>query len=145
MKTFSILLFAAIMAGSNLFKTSDATVASKDLTKASVSCSTVDTVIVPVAIQTSFSTKYPNATKVMWYQYTPDKIKPTDPTVWYYSLDDKDYYVTYTWQDADYIAWYDNGTLDPLFSKHRQHRSSCRCDESNQYSISRLQNCGCRS
>ena len=95
------------MAGSNLFKAPDATVA--DLTKSSVSCSAIDTVIVPVAIQTSFSTKYPNATKVMWYQYTPDKIKPTDPTVWYYSLDDKDYYVTYNWQDADYIAWYDNG------------------------------------
>ena len=109
MKTFSILFFVAVMAGSNLFKTSDETAASKDLTKASVSCSTIDTVIVPLAIQTSFSTKYPNATKVMWYQYTPDKAKATDPTVWYYGLDDKDYYVTYTWQDADYIAWYDNG------------------------------------
>ena len=30
MKTFSILLFAAIMAGSNLFKTSDETVATND-------------------------------------------------------------------------------------------------------------------
>jgi uncharacterized membrane protein YkoI len=45
----------------------------------------------------------------MWYQYTPDKTQPTDPTVWYYGLDDKDYYVTFYWDDADYIAWYDNG------------------------------------
>lgn len=109
MKTFSILFFAALIAGSNLFKTPEANVASNDLTKSSVSCSTVDTVIVPVEIRTSFDTKYPKATKVMWYQYSPDKIKPTDPTVWYYGLDDKDYYVTFFWDDADYIAWYDNG------------------------------------
>lgn len=109
MKTFSILLFAAILAGSNLFKTSDASVASNDLTKVTVSCSTADTVIVPATIQTSFNTKYPNSTRVMWYQYAPDKTMPADPTAWYYGLDDKDYYVTFNWQDADYIAWYDNG------------------------------------
>ena len=45
----------------------------------------------------------------MWYQYTPDKTATADPTVWWYPLDDKDYYVTFNWQDADYIAWYDNG------------------------------------
>jgi len=110
MKTFSILLFVAIMAGSNLFKTSNATVATKDLTKSSVSCSTTDTVIVPMTIQTSFSTKYPNASRVIWYQYTPDKTMPADPTAWYYVLDDKDYYVTFNWDNSDYIAWYDNGT-----------------------------------
>ena len=109
MKTFSILFFVAIMAESNLFKTSDATLAS-NLTKSSVSISTIDTVIVPATIQTSFSTKYPSATKVMWYQYTPDKTMPADPTVWYYGLDDKDYYVTFNWDNSDYIAWYDNGT-----------------------------------
>ena len=110
MKTFSILFFVAITAGSNLFKTSDATLASKELSKSSVSSSTIDTVIVPATIQTSFSTKYPSATKVIWYQYTPDKMMPTDPTVWYYGLDDKDYYVTFNWDNSDYIAWYDNGT-----------------------------------
>ena len=110
MKTFSILFFVAITAGSNLFKTSDATLASKELTKSSVSSSTIDTVIVPATIQTSFSTKYPSATKVMWYQYSPDKTMPADPTVWYYGLDDKDYYVTFNWDNSDYIAWYDNGT-----------------------------------
>lgn len=109
MKTFSVLFFAAIIAGSNLFNTTDASVASDDLTKAGVSCSSVDTVIVPTNIQTSFNTKYPNSTKVMWYQYSPDKTMPADPTAWYYGLDDKDYYVTFNWQDADYIAWYDNG------------------------------------
>jgi uncharacterized membrane protein YkoI len=109
MKTFSIIFLAIIIAGSNLFKTSDANIAAKDSSKSSVSCSTADTVIVPDAIQTSFTTKYPKATKVVWYQYTPDKNMPADPTAWYYGLDDKDYYVTFYWDDADYIAWYDNG------------------------------------
>lgn len=110
MKTFSILLFTAMLAASNLFTSSGENFSSKELTKsARISCTTVDTVIVPVAINTSFETKYPKATKVMWYQYTPDKTQTADPEVWYYGLDDKDYYVTFNWQDADYIAWYDNG------------------------------------
>lgn len=110
MKTFSILLFVSLMAGSNLFKASDANNASQDLTKNVVSCSTADTVIVPVTVRTSFDTKYPKATRITWYQYAPDKTMQVDPTAWYYGLDDKDYYVTFNWQDADYIAWYDNGT-----------------------------------
>lgn len=110
MNTFSILFFAALLAGSNFFKPSNENFSSNDLTKSAlVSCSTTDTVIVPVAIRTSFDTKYPKATKVMWYQYTPDKTQTVDPTAWYYGLDDKDYYATFYWDDADYIAWYDNG------------------------------------
>jgi uncharacterized membrane protein YkoI len=99
-----------MLAGSNLFKSADENLSSKELTAASaITCATADTVIVPGTIRTSFDTKYPKATKVMWYQYTPDKTQPADPTAWYYGLDDKDYYVTFNWQDADYIAWYDNG------------------------------------
>ena len=109
MKTFSILFFAALLAGNNFFTPHDENVSSNMLTKSAVvTCSTTDTVIVPVAIRTSFDTKYPKSTKVVWYQYVPDKT-PVDPEVWYYGLDDKDYYVTFNWQDADYIAWYDNG------------------------------------
>jgi len=110
MKTFSIVLFAALFAGSNLFTSFDVKPSSNELTKSAlISCSTFDTVIVPVTIRTSFDTKYPKATKVMWYQYTPDKSMPADPEAWYYPLDEKDYYVTFNWNDADYIAWYDNG------------------------------------
>src|ERR1700752_2862276 len=110
MRTFSILLITALLAGSNLFKSTDENISSNDLTKSAlISCSTTDTVIVPVTIRTSFDTKYPKATKVVWYQYTPDKTQTADPTAWYYVLDDKDYYVTFNWEDADYIAWYDNG------------------------------------
>src|ERR1043165_5153427 len=108
MKTFSILLLIAIMAGSNLFKPSHEKYSSK-FNSPVISCATSDTVIVPVTIRSSFDTKYPKASRVVWYQYMPDKNMPADPTAWYYGLDDKDYYVTFNWNDADYIAWYDNG------------------------------------
>jgi uncharacterized membrane protein YkoI len=109
MKTLSLLLITALIAGSSFFKPAERTYSANELIKFSVACSTDDTVIVPVAIRTSFDTKYPKATKIMWYQYTPDKTMPPDPDAWYYGLDDKDYYVTFNWNDADYIAWYDNG------------------------------------
>lgn len=109
MKTLSLLLITALIAGSSFFKPSEKVYSTEDLVKYSVAGSTDDTVIVPVAIRTSFDAKYPKATKVIWYQYTPDKTMPADPEVWYYGLDDKDYYVTFNWNDADYIAWYDNG------------------------------------
>lgn len=108
MKTFSFLLIMALIAGGSFLKPSNGTT-TDDIMDYSVACSTADTVIVPVTIRTSFDTKYPKATKVMWYQYTPDKTVPPDPETWYYALDDKDYYVTFNWNDADYIAWYDNG------------------------------------
>jgi len=109
MKTLSLLFVGALIAGGSFLKPSKGTISTDDILKYSVACSTADTVIVPVAIRTSFDTKYPKASKVMWYQYTPDKAMPVDPEAWYYGLDDKDYYVTFNWNDADYIAWYDNG------------------------------------
>lgn len=109
MKTLSLLFVGALIAGGSFLKPSNGTISTNDIIKYSVACSTADTVIVPVAIRTSFDTKYPKAGKVMWYQYTPDKTMPADPETWYYGLDDKDYYVTFNWNDADYIAWYDNG------------------------------------
>jgi uncharacterized membrane protein YkoI len=77
-----------------------ALVADQDLT---------DTLPVPVAIKTSFNTKYPNATKVVWYSYVPDPTRP-DPAAWNYNMDASDYYVVFNWDDFDYVAWYDNGT-----------------------------------
>ena len=111
MKTFSILLVMALVAGSSFLKPSQENFSTDELVTYSVACSTGDTVIVPVAIRTSFDTKYPKATKVIWYQYTPDKTMTPQPTDWYVGLDEKDYYVTFNWNDADYIAWYDNGQL----------------------------------
>ena len=109
MKTLSLLFVGALIAGGSFLKPSKGTISTDDILKYSVACSTADTVIVPVAIRTSFDTKYPKASKIIWYQYTPDKTMPADPETWYYVLDDKDYYVTFNWNDADYIAWYDNG------------------------------------
>jgi len=110
MKTLSILLITAFIAANSFLTPSVENTSSEDLIKApAISCSTVDTVIVPVTIRTSFDTKYPKASRVVWYQYMPDKTQPSDATVWYAGLDEKDYYVTFNWNDADYIAWYDNG------------------------------------
>ena len=109
MKTFSLLLITAFIAGGSFIKPTKAKLTTADIVKYSVARSTDDTVIVPVSVRTSFDTKYPKATKIMWYQYTPDKAMQPDPDAWYYGLDDKDYYVTFNWNDADYIAWYDNG------------------------------------
>lgn len=110
MKTLSILLITAFIAASSFLQASDENSSTSFTKSAVISCSTTDTVIVPVTIRTSFDTKYPKATKVTWYQYAPDKTMTTDPNVWYSGLDDKDYYVTFYWDDADYTAWYDNGS-----------------------------------
>jgi uncharacterized membrane protein YkoI len=67
-----------------------------------------DTMMVPVAVRTAFVTQYPNATQVYWYRYTPGTAKP-EPGVWYSTMDASDYYSTFTWNDVDYVAWYDNG------------------------------------
>lgn len=81
---------------------------------------TVEASMVPSNIQTSFSTKYPNATTVVWYKYTPGTVKP-DQNAWNYGMDASDYYTSFTWNDVDYVAWYDNGTWI---------RSTARMDDS---------------
>ncbi|HET9429613.1 MAG TPA: PepSY domain-containing protein, partial [Chitinophagaceae bacterium] len=68
-----------------------------------------DTIIVPTTIRTSFMTRYPNATNVVWYRYHPGPLTPA-PTDWYYILDTSDYYSTFIWNGDEYVAWYDNGT-----------------------------------
>jgi len=109
MKMLSILLFAIFVAGSNLYgrAASENILSDKSLHQSEIATSISDTVIVPIAIRTSFEKKYPNATTVVWYRYVPDKTKP-DPTAWYYSMDEKDYYVSFYWDNDDYIAWYDD-------------------------------------
>lgn len=68
-----------------------------------------DTVIVPSGIQTSFTRLYPNASRVVWYRYTPANMA-IEPGIWYYTLDTSDYYANFFWNDDEYIAWYDNGS-----------------------------------
>lgn len=76
--------------------------------KAKVSATALDVNTVPVAIRTSFTTKYPNAGTVYWYRYTPPAVA-FEKDSWMYPLDATDYYTTFTWNDVDYVAWYDNG------------------------------------
>ena len=108
MKPLSILLLAVFVAAGNLFnaKAANDIYFENDLYRKSISCANFDTV--PVPIRTSFEQKYPKASKVIWYRYTPDKMM-IEPDAWYATMDNNDYYVSFYWDDADYIAWYDNG------------------------------------
>lgn len=80
----------------------------------------VEVSTVPANIRTSFDTKYPNASTVVWYRYTPGTTK-AEPGSWYQTMDASDYYTSFTWNDMDYVAWYDNGTWI---------RSTARVDDS---------------
>ena len=53
-----------------------------------------DTIIVPSGIQTSFVRLYPNASRVVWYRYTPANIV-IEPGMWYSTMDTSDYYANF--------------------------------------------------
>lgn len=105
MKAIVILLCAALIATSNSYAKNVSPDPAKGYQFTPLN---EDTIIVPVEIRTAFTTMYPNATRVTWYQYKPATMK-VDPVEWYYVLDEKDYYVSFLMDDADHIAWYDNG------------------------------------
>ena len=63
--------------------------------------------IAPANVQGTFSTRYPNATNVRWYRYSPPSA--VEPGEWYSTLGPDDYYVSFTADDENHIAWYDNG------------------------------------
>lgn len=109
MKTI-ILLSAAALITASTYTAREKSPAAVNYTPV-VSQSTLgwqDTLPVPVQIKSAFATKYPSATKVTWYSYKPGTVKP-ETTDWYYGMDATDFYVTFYQDDADYIAWYDNG------------------------------------
>ena len=106
MKAIVILLVAMLFVTSNSYSKNVSPDPAKEYQLNTIN---EDTIIVPVQIRTAFTTMYPNATRVTWYQYKPATMK-VDPEEWYYVLDEKDYYVSFLMDDADYIAWYDNGT-----------------------------------
>ena len=107
MKAIIVLFAAACITGGKTFAHSSPAIDNNKQTYL-INESPGDTIVVPVAIKTSFATKYPNASKVTWYRYTP--VTVVEPDAWYSSMDASDYYVTFLWDDAEYIAWYDNGT-----------------------------------
>jgi len=107
MKMFIVLVFATLVAGSSFSYGKDSTPLTKETSLlASQTNAAIDTVP-PVKIQTSFTTKYPNATNVKWYRYTTPVVT-VEPGMWYSTLGPDDYYVSFAMDDGDYIAWYDN-------------------------------------
>jgi uncharacterized membrane protein YkoI len=101
MKVYTTILLALIMAGA----------VSKERVhfagKQVISCGTAnDTIAPPINIRTAFTTSYPSAQRIVWYQYRP--MKNPEPDMWYSTLGDDDYYVTFVMDDNDYSAWYDN-------------------------------------
>ncbi len=108
MKLFSLFFLAAVIGGSNFLPVKDVMPSSSEKNALTISCATTNTgdTVPSVSLRTSFSTKYPNATNVKWYRYTPSPV--VEPGYWYSTLDGDDYYVSFNWNDDDYIAWYDN-------------------------------------
>lgn len=58
------------------------------------------TVTVPDNTRIAFEAKYPNATNVVWVRKNRDVNRST-------IVDSMDYQVTYRWNDADYVTWYE--------------------------------------
>lgn len=56
-----------------------------------------------------FESRYPNASAVSWYRYSPTDRIDLVPSDWDYAMDDKDYEVRYTMDGNEYVAYYDNG------------------------------------
>ena len=112
MKAIILLMFTAIFAAQNSASANN-TPSTIHEEAAFIMSSNIDnwqdTIPVPATIRTTFNTRYPNASNVKWYRYTPDAMK-VDASEWYSTLDQSDYYVSFNWEDADYVAWYDNGT-----------------------------------
>ncbi|HEX7844234.1 MAG TPA: PepSY-like domain-containing protein, partial [Chitinophagaceae bacterium] len=108
MKIFSVLVLAAFIFGSNFLPVETITYDKKN-ESSTLACGPqkfTDT-LPPVVIQTSFTKRYPSATNVRWYRYSPTTTV-VEPGYWYSTLDPNDYYVSFMWNDDDYIAWYDN-------------------------------------
>lgn len=110
MKAIILLFAAALLAGSASFSNPSTPIIDSKIPGFTQVQDLKDTLPVPVHIRTAFISRYPNASKVTWYRYTPPTSMKPEMTDWYYSLDPSDYYVSFNWEDADYVAWYDNGT-----------------------------------
>ena len=61
------------------------------------------------AMVTDFETRYPTASTVTWYRYSPADRTDLVPSDWQYALDDQDYEVRYIMDGNEYVAYYDNG------------------------------------
>ena len=65
--------------------------------------------VVPVGVQTSFSTQYPGATAVVWSTYDSHVALPIDwELAGWATLENDDYLVRFNQDNEDYYAWYDS-------------------------------------
>lgn len=62
---------------------------------------------VPATTQTTFETKYPQASNVQWSAYSPYSDIEWDWTGWPV-MDTADYAARFNWGGTDYWAWYDD-------------------------------------
>jgi hypothetical protein len=63
-------------------------------------------IVVPDATQTSFKEKYPTASNVTWNRYEPVSTIDWEWSGWP-AMDTQDYVAQFSWDGADYWAWYD--------------------------------------
>lgn len=92
--------------------TSDATKtdgSANTTTKSEATTSSTTTVVVPEKTKTSFETKYPKASNIVWTTYQPQPIETIEWN-WYEwpSMDTSDYMVTYNLDGSNYWTWYDD-------------------------------------
>ncbi len=67
-----------------------------------------DTIITPpVKVTTSFSTRYPKATNVKWYEYRASDVPIDWELTGWPVLTTRDYAVLYELDNSKYYAWYD--------------------------------------
>jgi uncharacterized membrane protein YkoI len=107
MKMLSILALAMIVAASSFAREKKSNTPQNESTPLISQTSAAIDTVPPASIKTSFTTRYPNASNVKWYSFTP--ATTIEPGMWYSTLGPDDYYVSFIMDDADYIAWYDNG------------------------------------
>ena len=119
MKMNNLILGAGVMLLIASFESVGQTPANDETTK-KINVAAGDTIITPPAtIQTSFTTRYPKATNVKWYQYNSKTVPiDWDLTGWP-ALTNKDYAVMYDVDNVPYYSWYDwqgnwIGTSNPM-------------------------------
>jgi hypothetical protein len=77
-------------------------------TNPKMNMSVSDTVITPPEnIQASFTTRYPKATNIKWYQYNSKTVPIDWDLAGWPALTNRDYAVVYEVDNVPYYAWYD--------------------------------------
>lgn len=107
MKMNNLFLGAGIMILATSFESVGQVPANDETTK-NMSTTISDTIITPPAsVQASFTTRYPKATNVKWYQYNSQNVPIDWDLAGWPSLTNKDYAVMYEIDNVPYYSWFD--------------------------------------